>query len=71
MEIDKFHPTAIRLGNLEIENKKLREALQFYADGKHYSCWCNDEWLDPEDDLRHEHDWEFEDGSIAREALDG
>lgn len=47
----------------------LKNALEFYANRKHYACWCYDENLDAEDAIRHEHEWKFEDGKEAREAL--
>lgn len=54
---------ASRKQNSKLERAKA--ALEFYANGDHVTCSCEDEWPD----LHHEHDFETEDGTVAREAL--
>ena len=49
------------------ENKRLREALKFYADKDNYKVWRAG--LDPE--LEHVHDVDFDSGHKARKALKG
>lgn len=55
--------------DLKVINSELSEVLKFYANGNHYSCYCFDENLDSDDQLRHKHQWDIEDGQMARDIL--